>query len=34
MHRSSFINTSNENIYCTNNSFEVNLNIDGLVLNR
>ena len=34
MHCNIFINTSNENIYGTSNSFEVNLNNDGLVLDR
>ena len=34
MNRSIFINTSNENIYAKNNSFEVSLNQDGLILDR
>ena len=34
MHRSIFINTSNDNIYGKNNSFEISLNQDGLILDR
>ena len=34
MNRSIFINTSNENIYGKNNSFEISLNQDGLILDR
>ena len=34
MNRSIFSNTSHENIYGTNSSFEVNLNNDGLILDR
>ena len=34
MKRSIFINTSNKNIYGKSNSFEVNLNNDGIILDR